>query len=108
MERYSGDHFLLVGTFGGWRGRESGGIMSWDLSELIRKCVQNVDYATFELTDEGTIEFTGYHHDGTNQYTIMELNGRAWKTIEKWEDLLSERELHEKLNCKYYTKKIQL
>lgn len=98
--------FLLIGSAGTWRGRFDGGKISYDLLDLIRKA-NNMDDIKIELVD-GAIKLICRHHDGTNYWTIHALNLRAEKTIEKWEDELSEQELHEKLNKSYYWKKLEL
>jgi len=98
-------NFLLVGYCGTWRGSFPGGKIEAHLYDLILKAVRNLDYVSIYVND-GAIEISGHHHDGSNSYTIHGLNKRAEKTIEKWEDLLSEQELHEKLNKPYYWTKL--
>lgn len=99
--------FLLLGSAGTWRGRFDGGKISYDLLDLIKEANNKMDDIKIELVD-GAIELICRHHDGTNYWTIHALNLRAEKTIEKWEDELSEQGLHEKLNKSYYWKKLAI
>lgn len=101
------ERFLLVGTAGTWRGRMSGGMIDRDLKTLIEKSVNNMDNITIKLVN-GAIEIEACHHDGTNTWTIYALNSRAEKTMDKWEEQLSERDLHDKLNKGFYHTKFKL
>jgi len=98
-------NFLLVGYCGTWRGSFPGGKIEAYLYDLILKAIRNLDYVSIYINN-GAIEISGIHHDGSNSYTIHGLNKRAERTIEKWEHELSEQELHEKLNKPYYWVKL--
>ena len=97
--------YLCVGSSGLWTGRHSGGKLGRELYPLIREPANNLDDFSVTLVD-GHLETAGHHHDGSNYYSIYRLNGRAEKKVEKWEDLLDDRELHEKLFRHYYLGKI--
>lgn len=103
-EKFS--YYLCVGSFGLWNGRQEGGFVSDSIFDAIEKCTKSCD--DFEITacTDGTINVTGYHHDGQNSFTIYALNKRAGKVIDKYYDLIANRELNEKLSKQYYQAKI--
>ena len=102
--------YLCVGTSGLWYGKVEGGIVCSSLTSIIDDLVSYVDDYEFSLNEEGQIEFVGAHHDGRNYYTIIMLNLRANKVIEKaennYESLVGNRSLSEKLSSKFFKKKI--
>lgn len=110
-----GTYFLCIGSYSshyGWprSGSQEGGAVICGLWETIRELIKNKDDFEFSLNENGQLEFSGGHHDGHSSYTITRLNRRADKVIEatenRYEDLVGNRELNEKLDKKFYFKKI--
>ena len=100
--------FLAVGYCGTWRGSKGAGIVSNDLMDLITTLCDCVDIVSIYLNPDGSIHFEGAHHDGTDIFTIYQLNKKGVVIAEHHKEEWKERELHEKLNNNNYCKQIRL
>ena len=85
--------FLMTGSCGLWYGRQQGGKVLEDLMDLINYLH---DYAKITF-DDGVINVTTYHHDGTNYYQIRPLSSRGEKYFDNHYYTMSDDKLHDKL-----------
>ena len=71
MERVSGN-WVVFGTLGLWDGPRK----VWatgKLIDLVRKCIDNMDYITITENERGKVTITCQHHDGTNIFELCQL-----------------------------------
>ena len=99
---------LVTGYAGLWDGRHAGGTIidvnkGGDLFQLARNCD---DIKVVLDPDDGLVVY-GYHHDGTNRYTVRQLNKRGLNLIDGADDLNSQS-LHERLLNGRMARKITL
>ena len=70
------------GTIGAWDGRHPGGAVCRDVDELIRCGFR--DCLDMRVVDEdGDLEITGYHHDGSVTFGIRFLTGAGYELLEE-------------------------
>lgn len=74
-KKQKGDGFMITGSLGLWDGRHDiYPTFVKTLRAAVEKCAENGDYIKVELDDElNVIEVSVSHHDGTNLFTILEI-----------------------------------
>lgn len=74
-----GDHFVITGKLGLWNGNfDIEPLVMHTLDEAIRKCINSCDY--FDVTwENGVVEVSASHHDGTNVFEIHALSAKGIK-----------------------------
>lgn len=87
--------FVLRGTSGLWIGNRDAGAIIRNFGEL-PKAWKDCDYLKIYDVD-GHFLIQSSHHDGTNHYELRELNQRGLDYLERHENYMADRELHEKL-----------
>ena len=99
--------YLVKADIGAWDGRREGGKIINDLKTAISECV-DYDDSEIEIKDD-SLCITGYHHDGTNYFTIYFVtpNGLSWAYNNYGYAMHNSRECHEHLlKTKGYTRKM--
>ena len=70
---------LVTGSLGLWDGRHDiYPVLCEDLHEAVVKCAGSSNDVKVEF-DNGVIHVAGYHHDGTNRFTIHKLSALGMK-----------------------------
>jgi hypothetical protein len=73
---------MILGSLGLWDGRHTiEGVVCDSLLEAIEKCIEKMNDWDIVLND-GHLEITTYHHDGTNCFEIHLLSKRGEEEIE--------------------------
>lgn len=101
----NGDTYVLRGTCGLWYGTSEAGAIIEQYSDL-SKSFGNYDYIKIYDEMQGghrIFTYVGYHHDGTNRFQVRKLTDKGLRYLEKYENNMSSRELHEKLWGKGYS-----
>lgn len=80
--------FFVDGTLGLWNGTREGHCTKifYGLSAAVENRVCNSDYNDIKVEfdeESGAVEVYGYHHDGTNCFTIHLLSAKGLKAIQK-------------------------
>ena len=95
---------IVIGTLGLWDGRHDiYPVLCDSLHDAIEKCVGRCDNVRVEFNN-GIIEVDGYHHDGTNSFSIMKLSAEG---MGKYDMLKRLSETDFELN-KRWTKKFKM
>jgi hypothetical protein len=71
---------IVTGTLGLWNGdRDIYPVVVDNLHDAVEKCIGSSDDAEVVFED-GVIYVYGYHHDGTNRFTIEKLSAKGMKS----------------------------
>lgn len=95
--------FLVRADCERWNGRCDGGTIIADLSEALEQVINFNLYqggVKIEIVNNDLC-ITGYHHDGTDYFTIHQLTPKGQRWYENNEELYSDETLHDHL---WYTK----
>lgn len=74
VDEESPSHWVVKANLGLWDGRYAGGRIFGSLKSAIQAMVNKMDYVDIEEDERGNVTVTGHHHDGTNYYTLRQLN----------------------------------
>lgn len=105
LEETKGDMtFLVTGYFMAWNGKQEGGIIVYNTTlwgVMNRICLyETEDSLRVFIRDDGIIIVEETHHDSPvvpNHYEIRVVTNKGLQLINKKEDALSRRELHQLL-----------
>lgn len=74
--------YAIFGSVGRWNGeKEIVPVVTDGLKNAICKCVDNVDEVRVALNQDGWLEVTGWHHDGTNSFTVKKVAEKSWDLL---------------------------
>lgn len=75
---------VAVGTIGTWHGNVPSGKIIRTFEDLTNLMFGRCSdcYVNLYLNDEGTMSVQTAHHDGTNYFTIKQLNGKGMQFVE--------------------------
>lgn len=110
-DRANRSNVVLHGTCGTWRGSFAGGQIFDSLHEAIQKAVDDKDYITIKICEDGEFLVQGYHHDGVNYWYIKAMTSKGlewWNRHKDDHDLSREDIVNHLLEVKCYTKNIKL
>lgn len=98
---FVGKQVIMFGTMGRWNGNFAGGKIG-EFEDLFNNLIRDCDYVEIE-DDNGHMNITCSHHDGTNSVEVKILSSRGENFAENWaydyspKYDFSEEKLHEKI-----------